>query len=192
MESMEIEPTQVPSCYPKDYAQGKKYGRDVLSKVFSCMAGPDKFPVDGVKEWMFPLLPTDKGHVDPTHSLDSMNIYGEPMTMQQVVDKEKSRHSSIKLLDISITPDMIHPETLAFMENKRNAVGYAKRVGFQKEKATKEGQESLTKNEPFVFELKSGKYFLSEGWHRFMALLELFEEGKIKSIKGKSWVLYPA
>jgi hypothetical protein len=48
--------------------------------------------------------------------------------------------------------------------------------------------ESLTKDEPFVVELKEGKYKWDEGWNRLIALIELYNQGKIAKIVGKSWV----
>ena len=181
-------------CYPSDYEPGKKYERDELSKIFSCIAGEKDFPVEGVKEWMFPLLPPNDNnpvHHSPSNDPKSMDFgYEKPITMDELVDIWKSKVSGLKLENISITPDEIHPETLEFIPTKRNVKGGEKRINIQKERAMKDGVESITEDEPFVFELIDGKYIWNEGWNRMIALLDLYNEGKIDSIKGKSWVVH--
>ena len=59
-------------------------------------------------------------------------------------------------------------------------------------RALKDGVESLTVNEPFVVEIVDGLYKWDEGWNRLIALMKLYEQGKISEIKGKSWVAHPA
>ena len=167
-------------CYPSDYQPGKTYGRETLSKIFSCMTGrPNDFPVLAIKEMMFPLEPgggfTDK---DPK----AFTIYSdEPITMEEMVEKEMGRISKFKTATIQINEDSLHPETLLFIKNKRNAPGYEKRVEFQKKKVRSNGMNSLVitpKEEPVVFTLKNGKYSLEEGWHRTLALLDMLNDGE--------------
>ena len=55
-------------------------------------------------------------------------------------------------------------------------------------RAMEDGADSLTKDEPFVVEIKGGKYKWDEGWNRLIALIELYNQGKIPKITGKSWV----
>lgn len=178
-------------CYPSDYEPGKIYERDKLSKMFSCFAGEKDFPVDGVKEWMFPLIPDEKkGHISPSY--DPKNIdwgYEKPITMEELVNIWKKRVSNLKLENISISPEDIHPETLKFIVTKKSAPMSEKRINFQMKRAIKNGVKSLTENEPFVIEKKDGKYKWDEGWNRLIALVNLYEEGKIDSIEGKSWIV---
>jgi hypothetical protein len=47
------------------------------------------------------------------------------------------------------------------------------------------------KDEPFVVEIVDGLYRWDEGWNRLIALMKLYEQGKIPEIKGKSWVAHP-
>jgi len=96
---------------------------------------------------------------------------------------------SINLEKFSITPEMIHQDTIDFFPEKKNAPGYKERVNHQKERVMKNGEYSLTENEPFVVEFVDGKYKWSEGWHRLLALVELYEEGKIDSIKGYGYII---
>lgn len=178
------------NCYPSDYEIGKTYQRDELSKMFSCFAGEKDFPVKGVKEWMFPMIPDEnKGHVSPSYDPKNIDMgYEKPITMEELVNIWKNKVSNLSLETISITPEEIHPETLEFIPTKKSAKGGVKRINFQMEKAMKDGVESLTDNEPFVIEKKDGKYRWDEGWNRLIALINLYEEGKIDSIKGKAWI----
>ena len=66
---------------------------------------------------------------------------------------------------------------------------WEKRITFQMKRAMENGVESLTENEPFVIEKKDCKYKWDEGWNRLIALINLYEKGKIDSIKGKSWIV---
>ena len=179
------------NCYPSDYEPGKTYERDELSKMFSCFAGEKDFPVEGVKEWMFALIPDKKkGHISPSY--DPKNIdwgYEKPITMEELVGIWKKRVSNLSLETISITPEEIHPETLKFIPTKKSAKGGKERINFQMKKSMKNGVESLTNDEPFVVEKKDGKYKWDEGWNRLIALINLYEQGKIDSIKGKSWIV---
>lgn len=178
------------NCYPPDYEPGKMYERDELSKIFSCFAGEKDFPVEGVKEWMFPMLPDEKkGHISPSYDPKKMDMgYEKPITMEELVDIWKNKVSNLSLETISITPEEIHPETLEFIPTKKSAPMGEKRINFQMKRAMENGVESLTENEPFVVEKKDGKYKWDEGWNRLIALLNLYKEGKIDSIKGKSWI----
>lgn len=178
------------NCYPPDYEPGKMYERDELSKIFSCFAGEKDFPVEGVKEWMFPMLPDKKkGHISPSYDPKKMDMgYEKPITMEELVDIWKNKVSNLSLETISITPEEIHPETLEFIPTKKSAPMGKKRIDFQMKRAMENGVESLTENEPFVVEKKDGKYKWDEGWNRLIALLNLYKEGKIDSIKGKSWI----
>ena len=181
-------------CYPSDYEPGKKYERDELSKIFSCIAGEKDFPAEGVKEWMFPLLPPNDEnpvHHSPSYDPKSMDFgYEKPITMDELVDKWKNKVSKLSLETISIKPEEIHPETLEFIPTKRNVKGGEKRINIQKERVMKDGVESITENEPFVVEIIDGKHRWNEGWNRMIALFDLYNEGKIDSIKGKSWVAH--
>ena len=188
-EDEDKQPEVEKDCYPSDYEPGKKYERDDLSKMFSCFAG-DGFPIEGVKEWMFPMIPTEKGHVSPSYDPKNMQFGpNEFYTMEELVNEWKNKVSKISLEKISITPEELHPETLSFISKKQAAPMYKKRVDFQINKAKENGIESLTENEPFVVELEDNKYKWDEGWHRFLALYEMVQSGDIPRIEGKAWVV---
>ena len=170
-------------CYPSDYQPGKTYGRDILTQIFTCLTGnPKDFPILAIKEMMFPLEPgggfTDK---DPK----ALTIYSdEPITMEEMVKKEMGRISKFETKQIQLSKDILHPDTLKFIENKRNAPGYEKRVGYQKDKVRKAGMNSFSivpKEEPIIFTFKNGKYALEEGWHRTLALLDMLEDEEFKT-----------
>ena len=186
-----VEDVENSDCYPSDYEPGKMYERDKLSKIFSCFAGEKDFPFEGVKEWMFPLIPDEKkGHISPSY--DPKNIdwgYEKPITMEELVGMWKKRASNLKLENISITPEDIHPETLNFIVTKKLSPMGEERINFQMRRAIENGVESLTENEPFVIEKKDGKYKWDEGWNRLIALVNLYQDGKIDSIEGKSWIV---
>jgi hypothetical protein len=181
-------------CYPSDYEPGKHYEREELSKIFSCFAGESKFPVEGVMEWMFPLIPPfgdRKQHITPSHDPKNMQMGpNEYYTMKEWVDKQKSKYSHLSLVTISISPDQIHPDTLKKIPVKESAIGGNERIEFQMRKALKDGVETLTDAEPFVIEEIDGLYKWDEGWNRMIALKRLCEQGKIPEIKGKSWVVH--
>ncbi len=186
------EDTENNDCYPSDYEPGKKYEREELSKIFSCFAGESDFPVDGVMEWMFPLIPDEKkGHISPSYDPKNMDMgYEKPITMEELVNIWKKKVSHLNLETISISPEEIHPETLSFIPQKKSAPMGEKRISFQMKRAMNDGVVSLTQNEPFVIEKKDGKYKWDEGWNRLIALIELYNDGKIESIKGKSWIAH--
>lgn len=188
----DTQPEEEKDCYPSDYEPGKTYERDDLAKIFSCFAGEDKFPVSGVKEWMFPLLPPNKDnpvHHSPSYDPKNMDMgYEKPLTMEEFVEIWKLKCSGLTLENISITPEDIHQETLDFIPTKKEAYGGKRRIAFQMKRAMEDGVDSLTKDEPFVVELKEGKYKWDEGWNRLIALIELYNQGKIPKIVGKSWV----
>jgi hypothetical protein len=179
------------NCYPSDYEPGKHYEREELSNMFSCFAGEKDFPVDGVMEWMFPLKPDEKkGHVSPSYDPKNMDMgYEKPITMEELVNIWKKKVSHLNLETISISPEEIHPETLSFIPEKKSSSMGKKRINFQMKKAMKCGVESLTQNEPFVIEKKDGKYKWDEGWNRLIALIELYNKGKIEHIEGKCWIV---
>jgi hypothetical protein len=181
-------------CYPSDYEPGKKYEQKELSKIFSCFAGEKDFPVDGVMEWMFPLIPPfgdRKHHISPSYDPKNMQMGpNEYYTMKEWVDKQKKEVSHLSLEMISIKPDQIHPDTIKFIPEKESAKGGEERIEFQMRRALKDGVETLTDNEPFVVELIDGLYKFDEGWNRMIALKRLYEQGKIPEIKGKSWVVH--
>lgn len=180
------------NCYPSDYEPGKMYERDELSKMFSCFAGEKDFPVEGVKEWEFPMIPPykeKKHHTSPSYDPKNMDMGYGMTTMEEFVDREKKKVSHLSLETISIMPEEIHPKTIEFIPTKRKSEGGMKRINFQKKRAMKDGVESITENEPFVVEKIDGKYKWQEGWNRMIALLDLYKEGKIDSIRGKSWVV---
>jgi hypothetical protein len=183
-------------CYPYDYEPGKKYGRDELSKLFSCFAGESNFPIEAVKEMIFPLLPPNDEN--PNHyfmDLDPKNIQVGPdefVTMEEKVENYKNKYSKISLETIYLTPDQIHPDTMKFIPNKESVKGGKERIEVQMNRALKDGIETLTANEPFVVEIVGGMYKWLEGWNRLIALMKLYEQGKISEIKGKSFVAHPA
>jgi hypothetical protein len=135
-----------------------------------------------IKEMMFPLEPgggfTNK---DPK----AITMYSEvPVTMEEIVKKEMGRISKFEIKQIQLSKDILHPDTLSFVEKKRNAPGYEKRVGYQKDKVRKSGMDSLAivpKNEPVIFTFKDGKYALEEGWHRTLALLDMLEDKEFET-----------
>ena len=185
---------KITQCYPSDYEPGKKYGREELAKIFSCFAGERLFPVDGVKEMFFPLIPSAKKggrHIEPSYDPENMQM-GENKyyTMKEWVDEQKSKYSDLSLETISISPDQIHPDTIEFIPKKETAINGEERIKFQMKRALKDGVESLTDNEPFVVEVKDGLYKWHEGWNRMIALKRLCEQGKIPEIKGKAWVAH--
>ena len=192
----DIQPEEETDCYPSDYEPGKTYGRDELSKMFSCFAGESNFPVEAVKEMMFPLRPPNKDN--PKHhfiDLDPKNMQvgrDEFVTMEERAEKYKNKFSKISLETISLTPDQIHPDTIKFIPNKESVEGGKERIEVQMRRALKDGVETLTDNEPFVVEMVDGLYRWDEGWNRLIALMKLYEQGKISEIKGKSWVAHPA
>jgi hypothetical protein len=179
-------------CYPSDYEEGKKYNRETLAKIFSCIAGEKEFPYEAVMEWQFPLLPP-RGVNKEYRSVeyDPKNIETGPdefLDMEGMV-KKYTKGVKIDLETINITPEDLHQDTLNFFPEKKNAEGYRERVDSHKKRIMRDGIESLTEKEPFVITLKDGKYFWEEGWHRMAALYELYEEGKIPSIKGRAYVI---
>jgi hypothetical protein len=179
---------EVGNCYPSDYEEGKKYNREVLSQIFTCISGPN-FPPEGVSEWLFPLIPSKEGHVSPMYDPKRWQVGpNEYTSMEEFVDKTTKNFNGLTLKDISITPSDLHPESLNFIETKQNSMGYQDRVNFQKKRVKENGVMSLTQNEPFVFEIRDGKYFLQEGWHRFMTLFDMYNDGEINNIVGKAWV----
>lgn len=186
-----IENVENNNCYPSDYKSGKTYERNELSKIFSCLAGEKDFPVDGVKEWMFPLIPDDKkGHKSPIYDPKNMNMgYDKPITMEELVTKYKNKISNLTLKTISLTPKELHSDTLKFIPIKKSVYMGKERIKYQMEKALKDGMESLTEKEPFVVEIIDDKYKWAEGWNRLIALINLYKQGKIKIIKGKSWIV---
>lgn len=192
----DIQPEEETDCYPSDYEPGKTYGRDELSKMFSCFAGESNFPVEAVKEMMFPLIPPNDDN--PKHyfiDLDPKNMQVGPdefVTMEERADKYKNKFSKISLETISLTPDQIHPDTIKFIPKKESVKGGKERIEVQMRRALKDGVETLTDNEPFVVEIVDGLYRWDEGWNRLIALMKLYEQGKIPEIKGKSWVAHPA
>lgn len=180
-------------CYPDDYESGKKYERETLSKIFSCIAGEENFPYEAVMEWVFPLLPPyGENKIHHSVNYDPKNIqvgFNEFIDMEEKVRRTISNIEPINLEKFSITPEMIHQDTIDFFPEKKNAPGYKERVNHQKERVMKNGEYSLTENEPFVVEFVDGKYKWEEGWHRLLALVELYEEGKIDSIKGYGYLI---
>ena len=185
------------NCYPSDYVPGKKYGRDELSKIFSCFAGESDFPFGVVKEMIFPLRPPNKDN--PKHwfkEFDPKNMQVGPdefVTMEEVAELYKNKFSKINLETISITPGQIHPDTIKLIPYKESVEsGGKERIEVQMKRALKDGVEALTDNEPFVVEMVDGMYRWDEGWNRLIALIKLYEKGKIPEIKGKAWVTHPS
>jgi len=181
-------------CYPSDYEPGKNYEREELSKIFSCFAGEKDFPVDGVMEWMFPLIPPfgdRKQHITPSYDPKNMDMgYEKPITMKELVNIWKKKVSHLSLETIYISPDQIHPDTIKSIPKKESVEGGEERIKVQMRRALKDGVETLTDDEPFVVELADGLYKWDEGWNRMIALKRLCEQGKIPEIKGKSWVVH--
>lgn len=163
------------SNYPDDYAPGKKYGREVLAKIFANLTG---FPYLACKEAFFPLLP---GGVDLERDPGAMQIYGpEEITIEEFAAKEKLKYRGWEIGIFPLSMDLLSDETKDFIQHKKEAPGYGKRVAFQKAKALKGGSLSITPaSEPIVMIEKDGKYSLREGWHRALALLDLLDSGEL-------------
>ena len=88
------------SIYPPDYQPGKKYGREILSKIFSKLTG---FPYLAVREAYFPLLP---GGAEPEYDPKEMQVYGpEPITIVQFANKEKEKYKSWNLEKVELSWD---------------------------------------------------------------------------------------
>ena len=178
-------------CYPSDYEPGKMYERDDLAKMFYCFAD-GKFPLEWIKESQFPKLPPfgeRKEYISPKYDPKNMQIgKDEFVTMPEFVELN-TKNIEVKTENLKITPNDFHPETLNFIPKKMNAEGYENRVKTHKKRVTKDGVYSLSKEEPFVVEFIDGKYKLEEGWHRMLALYELYTEGKIPYIEGKAFVI---
>ena len=178
-------------CYPSDYEPGKMYERDDLAKMFYCFAD-GKFPLEWIKESQFPKLPPfgeRKEYISPKYDPKHMQIGpNEFVTMPEYV-KLRTKNLEVKTENLKITPNDLHPETLGFIPEKMNADGYENRVETQKRRVIKNGVSSLTEEEPFVVEYIDGKYKIEEGWHRMLALYELYNEGKIPYIEGKAFVI---
>jgi hypothetical protein len=166
-------------CYPKNYAPGKKYGRDILAKIFCCMTN-NEWPYIVVRETYFPFLP---GKVDWSEDPKRIPVGpNEYIDMKEFVNREKSKVSKWELRKIKISPDLIHKDTLNFISGKKAAPGYEKRVEYQKNKIRelKGNTVELTRDEPLMIEVHDGKYKVQEGWHRFLAILEMVESGELK------------
>lgn len=188
------EDTENSDCYPSDYTPGKNYERKELSKIFSCFAGEDDFPADGVMEWMFPLIPpygNKQEYTSPFYDPKNMQMGpNEFYTMEEWVDRQKNKVSHLSFETISITPDQLHPCTIENIPKKENAPEGKERIERQMNNAMKHGVESITEKEPFVVELENGLYLWEEGWNRMIALKNLYDLGKIDSIKGKAWIVH--
>ena len=113
-EDEDIQPEEETDCYPSDYEPGKTYGRDELSKMFSCFAGESNFPVEAVKEMMFPLIPPNDDN--PKHhfiDLDPKNMQVGPdefVTMEERADKYKNKFSKISYESSSVNVICINPK----------------------------------------------------------------------------------
>lgn len=179
------------NCYPSDYEPGKMYERDDLAKMFFCFAD-GKFPLEWIKESQFPKLPPfgeRKEYISPKYDPKNMQIgKNEFVTMPELV-KLRTKNLEVKTENLKITPNDLHPETLDFIPEKMNAKGYKNRIETQKRRVMKNGVSSLTEEEPFVVEFIDGKYKWEEGWHRMLTLYELYNDGKIPYIEGKTFVI---
>lgn len=182
------------SCYPSDYTPGKKYPREILAKIFCCFAGENNFPYEYVLNGIFPKLPPNNKH--KTHYFNDVDPKNIQIDKDKFVDMEeyvkiRTKNKRVIFMNIRLTPDMIHDKTLGFLQHKRTAPNYQERVYFQIKKAKKCGIFSLTETEPFILEYLDGKYAWVEGWHRLLAMIELYNKGEINAIEGKAFVCEP-
>ncbi len=170
------------SCYPDDYNPGKEYGRDILAEIFCCIADDDSFSIEIVKEVYFPYLPGKKDvSIDPKMIQVGPDEY---IDMEEFVAREKKKTpNGWKMEIVTVSKDMLHPQTINFIDQKKKSPGYQDRVDFQKERINKSDTLEITKDEPIIFELVDDKYKLQEGWHRFLAILEMLEDGELSNPK---------
>jgi hypothetical protein len=172
-----------PDCYPDDYTPGKQYGSEVLAKIFCCIAGSGFGPENIIRSVYFPPLP---GGADNEMDPDAMQIYGpEPITMADYVKKEMSKISHWAMKEVDLSLDNLSDETLKFVEHKRSAPGYEKRVGYQKDKVRKSGLNPnviISPDEPICMVFKDGKYEIQEGWHRSLSLLDMLGDGEFGDV----------
>jgi hypothetical protein len=170
------------TCYPDDYNPGKEYGRDILAEIFCCIADDDSFSIEIVKEVYFPYLPGKKDvSIDPKRIQVGPDEY---IDMEEFVAREKKKTpNGWKMEIVTVSKDMLHPDTLKFIPKKKKSPGYKDRIDYQKDKINKSSTLEITKDEPIIFELIDDKYKLQEGWHRFLAILEMLEDGELSNPK---------
>lgn len=168
------------SCYPEGYEDGKKYGRDEMAKLFSCIADGKGWPEDLAKEVYFPYLPGKKDvEIDPAKIEVGPNKY---ITIEEFVAREKKKYpAGWARKKIKISEDMIHPDSIDFISKKKSANGYKKRIELQKDRIRKMGLINITKDEPIMLEKVGKKYKIREGWHRVLSILEMMDSGELKN-----------
>lgn len=171
-------------CYPNDYEPGREYDGRALAEIFSCMTdNPELWPVNIVHSMYFPDLPGGKPILmDPK----SMRVYGpNPVTMEEFVQRETKKLSGFQTQDVELSWETLAPSTLDFIPKKQSAPGYQKRVDYQKNIVRENNMDpkSIFKGSDLpVFLKKDGLLELQEGWHRILALLEMIQDGELRSL----------
>ena len=133
-----------------------------------------------MKNVYFPYLPGKKDNLQ-----DPKKIHVGPeeyIDMEEFVAREKKKTPhGWKVKKIEISKDMLHRDSLKFIQKKKKAPGYQDRVDFQKSRIRKSNTLKITKDEPIIFEFIDDKYKLQEGWHRVLAILEMIEDGELSN-----------
>jgi hypothetical protein len=79
-----------------------------------------------------------------------------------------------------------------WLEWKKNQPMYQERLEYQLNKIRENNYNTLVvtpPNSPMVFEVVDSEFWLQEGWHRLMAILELIKLGEISSEQAKAYVV---
>lgn len=177
-------------CLPKNYRPGQTYDRDRLASMFVCYTkNPKKFPIIAVKEWLFPLAPDGSFHnQDPMNMFDGLQRH----TLKQLAlaEDRDTRNIAVGVRSVS---SMNFPKKIKEWFNwKRNQPNFSERLEYQLDKIRENNYNTLVvtpPNEPLVFEVVNGEFFIQEGWHRLMAILELVELEEISPEQAKAYVV---
>lgn len=177
------------SLYPDDYEPGKEYGRDVLARIFAKLTD---WPYLVVREAFFPLLPGGK---EPMHDPGAMKVYSnDPITIEKFAEKEKEKYKSWSSENVELSWDNLSNECKKFIKKKKAAPGYEERVNAQKKRVEDSDMDPkaiITNDEPIILTKEDGKYYIMEGFHRSLALLEMLKAGKfgkVDSISVRAYV----
>jgi hypothetical protein len=176
-------------CLPKDYVPGKKYGREDLAKMFVCYTGkPNKFPVNVVKNWLFPFLPN--GGFTPQ---DPMNMFDglQKHTLRQLALAEDRDTRNITLKLGTIDSSLFHKRMNDWIKEKKSATHFDQRYQYQIDKIRNNNLNpiSLTSlDNPIIFESENNKLMLLEGWHRVMAIIDLIKNGEMSQEQANVYV----
>lgn len=177
-------------CLPKDYVPGKTYDRDKLAAMFVCYTkNPKKFPIVAVREWLFPLLP-DGGfqNQDPMNMFDGLQHF----TLKQLALTEDRDTRNIAVGVRSVASMNFPNQTFEWFEIKRKQPLFKERLEYQINKIRENNYNTLVvtpASSPLVFEVVGGEFYVQEGWHRLMAILELVKLGEITSEQAKAYVV---